>query len=413
MSSSRRQLATGTLVVAAGLTVTGLGTVAMMALTARSLAAPEYAAFAVWWTVATLVGTSFGVFEAYLARLLVGDLAAGRDARVVTGLLAGRTAVVVGGIGAAELALAPWLADRLFAGHLGAALLLPVFTALAAAQALQRGAATGRRNFAAIAVQLATDGVLRIGLAGALVATGTDTVTSLAVACCVSVAASLVVGGTMCPSWLAPMRLRGAEAAIGPLLFLLVGSVGPLLANNGSVPWLAGAGDVDAYTLGAFAGAITLSRIPTQFVSAAFSPLLAHLSQSVEDGDEHTFRHLRRSADLTAVVLGLVFVAVFALAGPWLLTTYLGPRYELGVFNLAVLAAASSAMFVAVVQQASLAALDRWSRIAIAWGAGTAAFLVVLLLPGTALLRATGAPLVAVVAALVLMSTVRPRFANR
>ncbi len=382
----------------------------MMALTARSLGATEYAGFAVWWTVATLVGTSFGVFEAYLARLLVGDLAAGRDVRLVTGLLAGRSAVVVGGIGVLQLAVAPWLAERLFAGHLGAALLLPVFTALAAAQALQRGAATGRRNFPAIAAQLGTDGVLRFGLAAVLVATGTDSVTTLAVTSCAAVAGSLAVGSVLCRHWLAPPRLRGAEAAIRPLLYLLVGSVGPLLANNGSVPWLAGIDRVDAYTLGAFAGAVTLSRIPTQFVSAAFSPLLAHLAQSVEDGDERTFTHLRRSADLAAVALGLAFVAVFTLAGPWLLTVYLGPRYELGAGTLAVLAGASSAMFVAVVQQASLAALDRWSRIALSWGAGTATFVLVLLLPGGALLRATVAPLAAVLAALALMSAVRPRF---
>jgi O-antigen/teichoic acid export membrane protein len=199
-------------------------------------------------------------------------------------------------------------------------------------------------------------------------------------------------------------RLRGSEAAIAPLLYLLVGSVGPLLANNGSVPWLAGTGDVNAYTLGAFAGAVTLSRIPTQFVSAAFSPLLAHLSQSVEDGDETTFRHLRRSADFTASILGVVFVGFFALAGTWVLTVYLGPGYELSTPYLAVLAAASSAMFIAVVQQASLAALDKWSRIAIAWGAGTLAFLVVLVLPVSSLARATVAPLAAVAVALAWMA---------
>ena len=41
--------------------------------------------------------------------------------------------------------------------------------------------------------------------------------------------------------------------------------------------------------LGAFAGAVTLSRIPTQFVSAVLSPLLAHLSESVERADEDDF----------------------------------------------------------------------------------------------------------------------------
>ena len=71
-----------------------------------------------------------------------------------------------------------------------------------------------------------------------------------------------------------------------PLLLLLVGTAGPLLANNGSVPWLRSTDAVSPHVLGAFAGAVTLSRIPTQFVSAVLSPLLAHLSESVERADE-------------------------------------------------------------------------------------------------------------------------------
>jgi O-antigen/teichoic acid export membrane protein len=384
----------------------------MMALTARSLPAPQYAAFAVWWTVATLLGTSFGVFEAYLARLVVAEISAGRNSATVTGLITGRAILVVGAFAVLLLALAPLLADRLFGGNLGAALLLPVFTALAAAQAIQRGSATGRRRFRAIAGQLASDGSVRLLITGLLVATGTETVTTVALGCCVSTATSLGVGGALCHPWIARPRLRGTEAAVRPLLYLLVGSIGPLLANNGSVPWLAGTDAVNAYTLGAFAGAITLSRIPTQFVSAAFSPLLAHLSQAVEDGDEGIFRHLRRSADVTAAMLGALFVAAFAALGPWFLTVYLGPRYHLPVLNLALLAAASSLMFVAVVQQAGLAALDRWSRIAIAWGLGTVAFLLVLALPGDALMRATLAPLASVAVALIVLSTVRPTIAT-
>ncbi len=230
---------------------------------------------------------------------------------------------------------------------------------------------------------------------------GADSLLTLTLACCAAAGLSLVVGGLLCRGWLAPLRLRGTEAAIRPLLYLLVGSVGPLLANNGSVPWLASTDSVDAYTLGAFAAAVTLSRIPTQFVSAIFGPLLAQLAQAVEGDDEETFRHLRRSSELAAAVLGLLFVVAFAVLGPWVLSVYLGPGYRLGVLNLAVLAAASSVMFVAVVQQASLAALDRWPRIALAWVVGTVGFLIVLALPGEPLWRATLAPLVGVLAALV------------
>jgi O-antigen/teichoic acid export membrane protein len=406
-AGGRRRLAGGVLTVGAGLTVAGAATFITMALTARSLGPTDYAAFAVWWTMATLVGTSFGVFEAYLARLVVTEVAARRTVGPVTGVMTGWTLVAVSGLATMLLVAAPWLGSALFAGSLGAAFLLPAFIVLAAAQALQRGSATGHSRFRAIAGQLSTDGVTRVGLVAGLVVTGHDSVNTLALACCLSAAVSLAVGNRLCPEWLARPIVRGSGISYQPLLFLLIGSAGPLLANNGSVPWLAATGAVGAYTLGAFAGAITLSRLPTQFVSAAFSPLLAQLAHCVEVGDEVTFRHLRRTADTAAWALGVLFVAAFAIAGPWVLSIYLGPGYELEVGTLATLAAASGVMFVAVVQQAALAALDRWRTIAVSWSCGTAAFVLVLLLPVDELLRATVAPLAAVTTALVVMTASR------
>ncbi len=403
LGRARRQLAGGTLLVAVGLGLMGIGTVGTMALTARSLPATDYAAFAVWWTVATVLGTSFGVFEAYLARLVVADRVAGRPVTPVVGAMSGRAIVVIVALTAAVGVTAPTLSRLLFDDHLGAALLLPLFTAIAAAQAIQRGVMTGQQNFRAVAAQLSCDGVVRLLLAGLVVAVGLDSVVTLALVCCASSASSLVVGGLLCPQWAARPR-RGREVATRPILYLLAGSVGPLLANSGSVPWLAGTGAVDVYTLGAFAGAVTLSRIPTQFVSAVFSPLLTQLAQTVESGDQETFTLLRRSAALVAVALGIGYVAAFALLGPWLIRVYLGPGYALERPYLAVLAAASSLMFVAVVSQAGLAALNRWPRIGVSWGLGTLGFLAVLLLPGDQLWRASTAPLVGVLTALVALT---------
>ena len=111
----------------------------------------------------------------------------------------------------------------------------------------------------------------------------------------------------------------------------------------------------------------TLSRIPTQFVSAVLSPLLAHLSESVERADEDDFRRTLARAEELTVALGVGYVVAFAALGQLALAILLGPDYTLGVANLAVLAAASSGMFVAVVQQAALGALGQWDRIAWAW----------------------------------------------
>jgi O-antigen/teichoic acid export membrane protein len=286
--------------------------------------------------------------------------------------------------------------------------MLTVFVALAAAQAVQRGGATGRRMFGAVAGQLSADGVLRITLVVGLTALDRATVFSFCVACCVAAGGGLVVGGRLCPAWAARPRLRG-DVPIKPILYLLVASVGPLLTNTGSAPWLAAVGDVDPFTLGAFVGAVTISRIPTLFVSALFGPLLSQLGHAVERGDEHTFHHLQRVANLAAFGGGAAFVIGFAVCGQWILSVFLGPEYTLGVANLALLAAASSLMFVAVVKQASLAALDRWAAIAIAWTVAAVVFVMVLALPLDALWRATLAPVVGVLAAVAALWLLAPR----
>ncbi|MDR7255333.1 O-antigen/teichoic acid export membrane protein [Nocardioides sp. BE266] len=399
----RTTLLTGTVVVAFGLGVTGVGTLVMLGIASRSMPSAEYADFAVWWTVATLLGTSFGVFEVYLARLLIFELAGGGSPTRVTGVLLGRAMAMAAALGVVIAALSPLLADELFSGDLTPALLLWVFMCLGATQSLQRGAATGRHNMVAIATQLSTDGVARAAIIGVLAATGHDSVTTLALGACLSVVLSLLAGGRVIGPWLARPTLQGADVPLLPLVLLLIGTAGPLLANNGSVPWLKSTDAVSPHLLGAFAGALTLSRIPTQFFSAVMSPLLAHFSEAVEQSDEAAFERTRARAQLLTAGAGVAFIVAFALLGQLAIRIMLGPDFSLGVANLAVLAAASSGMFVGVVQQAALGALGRWDRIAWAWVVAAVAFVVVLLIPVDPLWRATAAPLVGVVAALLTM----------
>jgi O-antigen/teichoic acid export membrane protein len=396
-----RQLAGGALVMTIGLGVAGVGTIGMIAIAARALPSEQYAAFAVWWTVATLLANVFGVFEAYLTRLVTTDSARSRDARPVTALLTGRAVVAWLLLTAVLLAFAPLIASELFADTLAAALLLPVFLLLTGGQSIQRGYANGHRNFVATASQLSSDGLLRVGFVAALAALGQASLTAFALGTCAAAACGLLVGSRLAPGWLTWPRLRGPGVATSPIIYLLIGSTGPLLANNGSVPWLASISSVDARTVGAFAAAVTLSRIPTQFVTAIFAPLLSHLGHAVEVGDRSTFQHLRRNAEVGALVAGLLYIVAFGALGPWVLSVYVGPQYQLDTAYLVVLAAASSGMFVAVVQQACLAAVDRWPRIAVSWVIGTVAFLLTLALPITPLWRATLAPLSGVLAALV------------
>jgi O-antigen/teichoic acid export membrane protein len=402
----------GTAFVALGLAGAGAGTLGMFALAARGLPADQYAAFAVWWTIGTLLGFTFGVFEAYLARLVVTDLAAGRDPSAVTGDLAGRALQTAVAMSAACALLAFPLAGTFFGDSVAAALLLPLFLSLTAAQAVQRGVATGHRRFGAVAGQLGTDGILRAAFLAVLMATGTATlVTAIAAACAASLLA-LLVGDRLCPPWRVRPSWSRHRVPAKPLLLLLVGAVGPVLANSGSAPWLAAVGEQSPTTIGAFVGALTLSRLPTQFVAAAFGPLLAELSHAVEAMDERRYRQLQRGADAACAAIAMVFVLGFALLGQQALAIYLGPEFELPVATLALLAAASGLMLSAVVRQAGMVAMDGLNTIAAAWTAGAGALLVTLLLPLEPLTRAAAAPLAAVLVALVVLSLVRPRFTH-
>lgn len=406
--SAYARLAGGTAVVAVGLAVAGAGTVGMLAAAARGLPAEPYASFAVWWTVATLLTFGLGVFEAYLARLVVTETSAGRSPALVTAELTGRALAAAGAVGLACVLLSPLLASAFFRGSRALALLLPVFVLVAAVQALLRGVATGRRCFGAVAGQLVTDGLLRGSLTVVVALSPWASPVLLAVATCIAAAISVIVGSRLSPGWWARPRLRGGVVPLRPLYLLAVGAVGPVLANSGSAPWLASAGHLPPLVVGAFVGALTLCRLPTQFLSAAFGPLLAELAHTVEARDEPAFRRLQRTADLVCLSACALFVAAVASVGPRLLRLYLGPQFRLPVLTLALLATTSGLLLASVVRQAGLAALDRWSTVAVAWVSGTVVLGLVLVLPLDPLLLASAGPAAAALVALVIMVASRP-----
>ena len=392
--------------MAVGLAVTGSASLALLTLVDYKLPTKTAQnAFSQWWLITTLLITPFGVFEAYLARLVVAERAGGRDPSPVIANLIGRSWMIAAGISVGVLCLGPWLNSAEFGHHAGLVLLLPVWVFILATQAAQRGVATGEGRFPAIAVQLSTDGVLRIGLAAAIAFSGHPDVDLIALATCVSATLAIVVAGFWCPGWYVRPSLRQVGVSWRPILLLLVASVCPVLAGNAPSPWLNAVYPNHADTAITFAAAVFLSRIPTQFVSAAFGPLLSHLTHAAETGDAATFHRLTRMADLTAVVLGAVFVLAFAVIGVRLLPVYANtPKAaQLSIETLAVLALASALMFITVVQQASLAATSRWNTIAAAWVIGLVSLGVVLALPISALHRATAAPAAAIGTALVVM----------
>lgn len=388
--------------IALGLGVSGVGTLVMIASASRLMSESAFASFVTWWVTATLVAVTFGVFEVYLARSLVGVGGVEPHARAIRGQLAGQALLFVLLIAVPVWLASPWLSQEVFYGALGVTCALPLFALVAALQALQRGSAVGIRRFDIVALQLSVDGVLRPVLVVGMILVFRDSVLAAAMGTLLSGTTSILVARLgLRDSWGLPQPFSGAVPVV-PVVWLLVGSVGPVLIGNLVVPWFA-AVETDPLLVGGFGAALTISRIPTQFVSAAFAPIMVSLAAMVEAGDQAGHRRALARALRIASILGAAFVAAYWLLGPWLLSVYVGSSYAVPRWVLACLAAASSGLFIAAVEQASLAALELWRRIAISWVVGAVVFGLFLAAPVDPLLRASLAPVLAVTAALLVM----------
>jgi O-antigen/teichoic acid export membrane protein len=402
MSRSLSPALKGPAQIALGLGISGAGTLVMIAAASRLMSQATFASFVTWWVTATLVAVTFGVFEVYLARSLVGVGGTGPQAPAIRGQLAGQALLLVLIIAIPVWLATPWLSREIFGGATGATIALPVFALVAALQALQRGSAVGVRRFDIVGLQLSVDGVLRPALVVGMILLFPDSVLAAVAGTLLSGTASIVCARLVLrTSWGLPRPFATVVPTV-PVAWLLVGSIGPVLIGNLVVPWFA-AMETDPLLVGGFGAALTISRIPTQFVSAAFAPIMVSLAALVESGDDAGHRRALARALRIAAILGVAFVALYWLVGPWLLSVYVGSTYAVPRWVLALLAAASAGLFVAAVEQASLAALQLWRRIAISWLVGAVGFGLVLLLPADPLLRASLAPLVAVVSALAVM----------
>lgn len=407
-ATSRRGPRTNALLVASGLTAVGAGSAVALAVGARALETADFAVFATWWTMANLVGLAFVAIEVYLPRPLLTLRAAGSDERPLIRTFTRTTVFGATAIGTLLVALSGWIVPTLLDGRVGLLPLMLAYLLGAGLQSVQRAVAIGRGHFRLVAIQLGSDGAVRAAGSLALAASGDASATGFAVVLCTAVAVGVLAGAAADRHWWgwsgprAPLPLR-------PVAMLSAASVGPLLVNNASVPWLTALQDVPPVTVGAVAGALTLSRIPTLLVGAAYGPVVAPLAVAADAGLLSDFRNVHRRAVITAGALAGLFVAAFALAGPSLLQLYLGPGFRLSRLELGAMAAGSGLMFVSVVEQAALVALAAWDRSALAWTAAVAAFISALAVPGDPVERVALAVFAAPLVAVILMARSRRR----
>jgi len=398
-------LASRSAVVGAGVVSNGIGTLGMMAVAANSLSVANFATFATWWIVATLVIFPLGLFEALLARRIISDLASNVHPALTVGRVGGRTWMFALAVSAVVSVSDPLLRDRLFDGHGGLGPALGVYCVLASMQAIQRGYSTGTARFGVVSMQLAIDGLMRAVLVAVAVVMWPDQVVAAALAACVAVASSVAVTHPMVRGWLTRPILRDPQLPLRPVLIMLIGAVGPVLINNAALPWLTNTG-ADPAIVGAFAGALTLSRIPVQLAGSAFGPLVNQIGTALDENHIGDFRSLHRRMIAASGCIGVAFALGFTMLGSPFLARFLGSAYHLPWWSFLMLGATSGLMMLAMVVQAAAVGHQRWMGLSKSWLLGGCAFVVTLVFPLTPLQRASLAPLVAVAVSVIAIATV-------
>jgi O-antigen/teichoic acid export membrane protein len=388
-----RSLMTRSGQVAIGVVTAGAGTFIMLAVVARLTEPDRFSVVAAWWIAATLLVFPLGVFEVLLTRLVVSDVAAKRPTSRSVGAVVARAgawvALVAAALAIADSAVSGWL----FRGNRGTSALLGVFLLVGACQTLQRGLSAGRGSFAVVALQLSSDGVLRATFASGAAALFPTSPSAIVGAICLGSAGSVLITHAKARGWLAPPRLHDSRISNRLSVLLLVGSAGPILINNASVPWLSASGS-GALTVGAFSAALTLSRVPIQLSSAVFGPLLNRMAHAIETDDLAGSHELNRRAVQLATLVAGVFAAGFTGLGGLGLSWLIGAAYRLPWWTFGGLGCSSALMLVAVVVQARAAAEQRWAGIAGCWIAAAIGFAACFTGPGGSLQRASAAPLI-------------------
>ncbi|WP_369132668.1 lipopolysaccharide biosynthesis protein [Modestobacter sp. I12A-02662] len=375
--------------VALGLVVLGLGSFAYLSVTGRALGPTAFAPVATLWVLFNGAGLAlFQPIEQELSRATASRRALGQGGRPVllkaVGYAVGAT-VVVGGL---VLAFSGPLTDQAFNG---AGVLVPLLVlglvGLAAEHVL-RGVFGGNERFSRYGAQLAVDGALRVvvPLVLMLVAAREVGAFGLALVLAPLLAAVLTAGrpGTLGQPG-PPLPWRD----IAPHLLVLTGAalLSQLIINAAPIAAQLLARPDEAEAAGIFISALVLTRIPLFFfgaVQAAFLPSLAGLAAV---GDRHGFGRQLRQVVLLVSAVGGLFVLVMAAIGPFALRLLYGDEFVATRTELVPLAVAAALYMVAQVMAQTLIALRAYPAALIGWAAGSAVFMLALLVPSQLELR--------------------------
>ena len=348
--------------------ISGLASYLYLAVAARTLGPERYSALSVLWALTFLTALGFFVpIEQEVSRALAARRVHGHGGAPVV-----RRAASLAGLAVVVLLVTITIGRSRLRGRLfdGSGLLvigLGLGLAGYAGLHLLRGMLAGQGRFAAYAVLVAAEPVLRLAAALVLWAGGAATVGSL----------GLVLGGA--PIATAVLALSATrhvttgpdvgwnEVGVALADLVMASLLVQVLMNGPAVAAKLLAGQAEQAEAGTFVAALVLTRVPLFLFAAVQAALLPHLSALASRRRHHAFvSSVRRVAALSGLA-GAVFAGFISIAGPGALRIVFGRSFSLARPQLAALAAGSGIAMVTLVMAQALIALSAHRLVAIGW----------------------------------------------
>ncbi len=371
----------------AGLAVVGLAGYVYVAVVGRVFEGPDGArqvsALVSLYLLVNIIGPGFFTgLEQETSRAVSAASVAGRSVRGPAVRGAVLAAVACAGLSVVVLLAWALVLSAVFDGRTGMLAALLVAVVGSATVYWSRGVLGGQQRFRAYALTFYAEGAVRLVPLLVLPAVGNRDPVLFAMG---FAAASVVAAAVVRPLLRIPAVADAASAAedgMARSFALLMGAtaLSQTIANLAPV--------VVTYRLAAdplassvFGSTFVLARVPLFVFAPVLAVLLPALTRTAEQGRPDLFaRQLRRTV-AGLVALGGVGVVAAALVGPAAVEVLFRSAGRPDDLHVALLAAATVLMMLALVLQPALVALNRQRSVLVGWAAGGTVFLAVLVAP--------------------------------
>ncbi len=338
----------------------------------RALGPEAFAPLTVLWTLQFLIYTTvFMPMEQLTVRRLNLDEPGAAPWRLYLSVIA---ASVLGATAFAAATL-----DRLFASDTVYLAVVAVLVAAYGGFALGRGYLAGRRRFREYAYCTFSESVLRLALAGVLLALSVGAL---------GLGWTLAAGALVVWLWRPLSGERRRETGAAPEVGAAAALAG-FVAANAAAQTIVAAGPLVVAALGAGAAEVSiffqtflLLRAPLTVAYNLVSRIMPPFTRLVEGAHTATIRRLMTGLGAAGVALTAAAFGAGYWIGPALVQFLLGAEYRPGALLAALAAAGATLATVALFAQQMLIAMRATGRLAAAWLAALAAAALAITLAG-------------------------------